>query len=227
MAGAPGVAPDADLSRIATIPNAITIGRLFVLTGFLLLLFGAGNRLAATVLLVVAGSTDFLDGFLARRLGQVSTLGKVIDPVADRVVLATAAVSIIVYGAVPLWLGVIVLAREAAISIATLVLAALGARRMDVVWFGKAGTFGMMVALPLFLLGDGAGSWAQAARVAAWVCVVPAELALLAAGGIYLAGAGEALREGRASRAPRGEAGRASRRAGGEARRRGEVRRAR
>jgi cardiolipin synthase len=189
-----------DPSRIVTVPNVITLGRLVVLAGFLLLLFGAGERVAATCLLVVAGSTDFLDGFLARRLHQVSTLGKVIDPVADRVVLATAAISIIVFGAVPVWLGVVILGREAAISLATLTIAALGARRMDVVWFGKAGTFGMMVALPLFLLGDGAGGWALAARVAAWVCVVPAELALLVASGIYLTGARAALREGRASR---------------------------
>jgi cardiolipin synthase len=206
--------PDGDLSRIATVPNVITFGRLVVLALFLLLLFGAGDRLAATGLLVVAGATDFLDGYLARRLGQVSTLGKVIDPIADRLVLATVAVSVIVYGAVPLWLGVLVLAREAAVSLATVVLAALGARRMDVVWFGKAGTFGMMVALPLFLLGDGGGGWAPAASVAAWVCVVPAELALLAAGGIYLSGCRAALEQGRARRALDERAGRPVRAAG-------------
>lgn len=196
----PARPPEADLSRVATIPNAITAGRLGLLAVFLVLLFGVGDRLAATAVLVLTGGTDFLDGFLARRLGQVSTLGKIIDPVADRLVLATAAVSIIVYGAVPPWLGVIILGREALVSIATLLLAGLGARRMDVVWFGKAGTFGMMMALPLFLLGDGAGDAALACRVAAWVCVVPAELALLLAAGIYLRGARTALREGRSRR---------------------------
>jgi cardiolipin synthase len=180
------------------VPNAVTVARLLVLVAFLVVLFGRNERVTATVLLAVAGATDFLDGFLARRLGQVSTLGKVIDPIADRVVLATAAVSIVVYGAVPVWLGVVVLAREAAVSIAAMVLAGLGARRIDVVRVGKAGTFGMMAALPLFLLADGRGAVALGLRVAAWVCVVPAEVLLLVATGIYLAGAGAALRDGRA-----------------------------
>lgn len=191
---------DPDLGRIATVPNAITLARLGVLAAALGLLFGEGQRVSATVLLAVAGATDFLDGYVARRFGQVSTLGKVIDPVADRIVLASGAVAIVVYGALPVWLGAIVLGREAAISVATLVLAALGARRLDVVWFGKAGTFGMMVALPLFLLGDGPGVAAEVVRAAAWICVVPAELLLLGAGASYVPAARKALEEGRALR---------------------------
>ena len=149
------------------------------------------------MLLALAGASDFLDGFVARRLNQVSTLGKVIDPVADRLVLGTAVISIVVYGAVPVWLGVVVLVREVAVSLATVALAALGARRMDVVWAGKAGTFGMMVAFPLFLLGDGSGAAAAALRVAAWVIVIPAELFLLSATAAYAPAARRALEDGR------------------------------
>ncbi len=103
---------------------------------------------------MVIGVTDFLDGYLARRFHQVSTLGKVLDPVADRLVLVTGILAITVYGAVPAWLAGVVLGRELVVSLAVLALAAMGARRIDVLWVGKAGTFGLLCCFPLFLLGD-------------------------------------------------------------------------
>ena len=75
---------------------------------------------------MVVGVTDFLDGYVARRLHQVSTLGKVLDPTADRLVLVTGVIAIAVYGAVPGWLAGVVLGRELLVSVAVLVLAALG-----------------------------------------------------------------------------------------------------
>ena len=79
-------------------------------------------------------------------------MGKVLDPVADRVLVVTAVISIIVYGAVPVWFGVATLAREVVVSVAVLLLASLGAARIDVLWVGKAGTFALMFAYPAFLL---------------------------------------------------------------------------
>ena len=101
----------------------------------------------------LAGVTDFLDGYVARRFGQVTTLGKVLDPTVDRLVLGTAVVLIVVVGAVPVWLASLVLAREALVTLLALVLAGLGARRIDVTFLGKAGTFGLMWCFPLFLWG--------------------------------------------------------------------------
>ncbi|MBO0894668.1 MAG: CDP-alcohol phosphatidyltransferase family protein, partial [Acidimicrobiales bacterium] len=115
------------------------------------------------------GATDWLDGFLARRLGQVSTVGQVLDPAADRVLLGVAVVSIMVAGAVPLWLGVAVLAREAVIAGAVLALAILGAARVAVVWVGKAGTFVLMVAFPLFLAAHSLSSWRGLLETLAWI----------------------------------------------------------
>jgi cardiolipin synthase len=139
------------VTRVATIPNVVTIARLAAVPVFLWLMFGAHDQLAAACLLAGVGATDWLDGFLARRLGQVSTVGQVLDPVADRILLGVAVVAVIVAGAVPLWFGVAVLAREALVAGAVLVLAMLGAARVPVVWVGKAGTFALMVAFPLFL----------------------------------------------------------------------------
>ena len=74
---------------------------------------------------------------------------------ADRILVGTAVIAIIVHGAVPLWFGVATLAREVLVSAAVLLLAASGAERIDVLWVGKAGTFGLMVAYPSFLLAHG------------------------------------------------------------------------
>src|SRR5438105_3137712 len=140
---------DARVDRVLTIPNGVTAARLAAIPVFLWLLFGVHNRVAAAALLAVLGATDWVDGWLARRLGQVSTLGKVLDPVADRVLLGVGVVAIMVDGSVPLWLGVAVLAREALVSVAVVTLAALGAARIDVVGWGKAGILDFMHACPL------------------------------------------------------------------------------
>ncbi len=158
-----------DLARVLTVPNLITLVRLACIPLFLWLLFGARHQSAAAVLLAALGATDWVDGFVARRYHQVSTLGKVLDPLADRVLVATAVIAIIVHGAVPVWFGVATLAREAVVSVAVLVLASMGARRIDVLWVGKAGTFALLFAYPAFLLGHGTAGWQLPIRIVAWI----------------------------------------------------------
>jgi cardiolipin synthase len=191
---------DDGLDRIFTVPNVITLVRLLCIPLFLWLLFGAHRQTAATVLLAVLGATDWIDGFVARRYGQVSTFGKVLDPTADRILVGTAVISIMIYGAVPLWFGIATIAREVLVSAMVLLLAAMGAARIDVLWVGKAGTFGLMFAYPTFLLGDGTAGWQEPIRVIGWVTgLVGLALAWWAAGS-YIAPARRALREGRAAR---------------------------
>jgi cardiolipin synthase len=191
---------DEGLGRTFTAPNAITFVRLLCIPLFLWLLFGAHEQTAAAILLAVLGATDWVDGFVARRFHQVSTLGKVLDPMADRILVGTAVISILVYGAVPLWFGLATIAREVLVSAMVLLLAALGAARIDVLWVGKAGTFGLMFAYPTFLLGYGDAGWQEPIRVIAWVTgVVGLTLAWIAAGS-YIAPARQALRDGRAAR---------------------------
>ena len=191
---------DDGLDRIFTVPNVITLVRLLCIPLFLWLLFGAHRQTAAAILLAALGATDWIDGFVARRYGQVSTFGKVLDPTADRILVGTAVISILIYGAVPLWFGIATIAREVLVSAMVLLLAAMGAARIDVLWVGKAGTFGLMFAYPTFLLGDGTASWQEPIRVIAWVTgLVGLALAWWAAGS-YIAPARRALREGRAAR---------------------------
>ncbi|HVC26122.1 MAG TPA: CDP-alcohol phosphatidyltransferase family protein [Acidimicrobiales bacterium] len=171
-----------DLGRVATVPNALSIARVLLVGVYLELLFGAADRVGATVVLAIAGTTDFADGYIARRFDQVTTLGKVLDPVADRILLGAAISSMIAYGAVPVWLAAAVLGREGVVAGTVLVLAARGAPRIDVSRTGKAATFGLMVCFPLLLLGHGRGAWAHAADVAGWVLAGPSlALSLIAA----------------------------------------------
>ena len=196
-----GAEPDeAGLDRVLTVPNAITMARLACIPVFVWLLFGAHRQTAAAIVLAVLGATDWVDGYAARRWHQVSTLGKVLDPVADRALTATAVISIMVYGAVPLWFGLATVAREVLVSATVLTLAALGAERIDVLWVGKAGTFGLLFAYPAFLLGYGSAGWQQPVRVIAWVTgLVGLTLAWVAAAS-YIPHARRALARGRAGR---------------------------
>jgi len=185
------------LDRVLTLPNVISLARILLLVLFCWLLFGPDRRVPATVVLMVIGVTDFLDGYLARRFHQVSTLGKVLDPVADRLVLVTGILAITIYGAVPAWLAGVVLGRELVVSMAVLALAAVGARRIDVLWVGKAGTFGLLCCFPLFLLGDQRAAWARVLTDVTWVAVVPALILSFVAAAAYVPLARRALEERR------------------------------
>ncbi len=189
---------DQGTDRILTVPNVITVVRLCLLPVFLWLLFAQDDRASAAWLLAALGTTDFLDGYIARHFNQVSELGKVLDPVADRLLLFIGVGGIVVDGSVPTWFAVAVLVREALVAGATLALAALGAKRIDVTWFGKAGTFWLMIAFPLFLASKSTLGWADQAETLAWVAGIPGLVLSWYAAALYVPMARVALREGRA-----------------------------
>ena len=199
--------PERDTSAILTIPNVVTVARLGCVPLFLWLLFGRDDRTAAACLLALLGGTDWVDGYLARRLGQVSELGKVLDPTADRILLGTVVVSLLVDGGVPAVVGWGVIVREVLVSVAVVALAAAGAKRIDVQWAGKAGTLALMVAFPLFMLGE-PGPGGRPAEVVAWIFAVPGLVLSWYAAATYVPIARRALADGRAAR----EAERMSRR---------------
>jgi cardiolipin synthase len=187
------------MDRIWTIPNVLSVIRLLLIPVFLYLLFGRENRAAAAGLLAFLGATDWVDGYVARHFNQTSTLGKILDPTADRLLLIVGVGAIIVDGAIPAWVAGLVLFREGAVAIAALVLAALGARRIDVTWYGKAGTFGLMFAAPFFLASKSTVGWHPAAHVLAWICVIPALIFGYIAAIQYIPLGRRALQEGRAA----------------------------
>ena len=187
---------EAGLDRIATIPNAISVVRLLCVPVFLWLLFGRENRTGAAFLLGGLGATDWVDGYIARHFNQVSNLGKVLDPIADKVLLVTGMIAILIDGSVPAVIFWPAIAREVLVAATTVLLGALGSKRIDVSWAGKCGTLLMMTAFPLFLWGHGEGP----AYVVAWVVAVPGLIMAWYAAVTYVAPAREALRAGRAGR---------------------------
>ncbi|MEY2397796.1 MAG: hypothetical protein QOJ00_970 [Actinomycetota bacterium] len=188
-------------SAILTIPNVISILRLLCMPVFAYLLFGRHERAAAAYLLAVLGATDFVDGYIARHFGQVSDLGKILDPTADRLLLIIGVGSIAIDHAAPYWVIGLAVFREVAIAIAALAIAAAGARRMEVRWFGKAGTFGLLVAFPLFLGARAHVSWEDQARLFAWITAIPGLVFGYIAAALYIPDARKAIAEGRATRA--------------------------
>ena len=135
-----------------TVPNLISILRLAAVPVFVWLLIGENRPLAAAALLGILGATDWVDGWIARRFNQVSELGKVLDPTADRIMFLVAVFTMIIDESVAVWFGILTLVREGVVAIAALILGALGARALKVTWVGKTSSFGLMFAFPLFLL---------------------------------------------------------------------------
>lgn len=139
-------------SRIVTIPNVLTLVRLLLIPAFLVLVVVAEYGWAlATV--VVSSLTDFLDGFVARRFGQVSRVGQLLDPAADRLFILSTLVGIAIAGVVP-WLFVAVIVLRDVLLIALgVVLANLGHGPLPVHHLGKLGTFCLLFGFPVLLLG--------------------------------------------------------------------------
>ncbi len=189
---------------LLTWANLVTVVRLGMIPVFLWLLFGTGHRAVAAWLLGALGATDWVDGFLARRLNQVSAIGKVLDPVADRLLVMSGLLGVAAAGGVPWWFALLTLVRELIVSLMTLVLAALGAARIDVLWWGKVSTFALMTTFPLFLLTSNAhhaalATWQVVGRGICWSVgsagLILAWVVLVA----YLGPAREALRRGRST----------------------------
>jgi cardiolipin synthase len=136
-----------------TVPNLLSFGRLAA-TPVLGWLIVSGHTNWATALFAAMGITDYLDGWIARRTNTVTDLGTTLDPVSDRVLVMAALVTMMVADILPWWLGVPVLARDAAISLAFLALARRGFGKPKVRRVGKSATFALLTALPLVLLGE-------------------------------------------------------------------------
>ena len=141
--------PDAGLWTVA---NLVSVLRILALPFFLWVLLGLDRPFEAAVLLGVISVTDLLDGMLARRLDQVSEFGKMLDPVADRLVVLAGVVGGMVAGLVPPWLGVPLLAREAIIGATTLYYLARRNVRVPVRRMGKTATGFIFFAVPFYYL---------------------------------------------------------------------------
>jgi cardiolipin synthase len=177
---------------IFTIPNLISFARILLVPLFVWLVIARDGFSEAAILLGFIGATDWIDGYLARRLGQVSEVGKALDPIADRLAVAAAVIVGWVTGALPWSVAALLVVRESVVGIGALVLAARTGRRLVVRRTGKIATFGLYFALPSFFLAEGTG--ATVWSVVAWVIVVPSLLLYYVVAARYLADMRAALR---------------------------------
>ncbi|MET0589554.1 MAG: CDP-alcohol phosphatidyltransferase family protein [Naasia sp.] len=167
-AGSGPTAPGAVSSRVITIPNVLSLGRLALVPVFLYLLL-TGQDLAALIVLVVSSITDYLDGFLARRLGQITKLGQVLDPAADRLYIIATVVGLAVREIVPWWLVAVIVGRDVMILVLGIVLRSHGHRTaLPVNHLGKVATFCLFYALPIIVLGQAFPAVAPVADPIGW-----------------------------------------------------------
>jgi cardiolipin synthase len=166
------VADDSTRNRVWTVPNLLSMIRLAGVPVFLWLVLGPEADGWALVLLMVSGVTDFLDGYLARRLGQTSTLGQILDPVADRLYILAVVVGLALRDIIPWWAAVLLPLRDLLLWGLVPLLRTRGYSALPVHFLGKAATFNLLYAFPLLLLGDGDGIVATLADVFGWAFAI-------------------------------------------------------
>lgn len=158
--------------RVLTIPNFISIVRLAGVPVFLWLVLGPEEDGWALGVLLLSGITDWLDGYLARRLNQTSKLGQILDPVADRLYILAVVIGLAWRDVIPLWLAVLLPARDLLLWGLVPFLRSRGYHALPVHFLGKAATANLLYAFPLLLLGEGEGVVASLATVFGWAFAI-------------------------------------------------------
>jgi cardiolipin synthase (CMP-forming) len=154
-------------SRVFTLPNILSFFRLALVPVFLAFII-AGEDALALLVLIVSSITDFLDGYLARRLNQVSRLGQLLDPAADRLYIFAALIGLAWREVLPWWLVAVILARDVMLAILGVILANHGYGPLPVHHLGKVATFCLFVALPLLMLGEAFDAFAPISLPLGW-----------------------------------------------------------
>lgn len=136
-----------------TVPNILSFARLLLVPVFLILIIN-GEDAWALIVLIVSSATDFLDGYFARSLGQVTRLGQLLDPAADRLYIFAALIGLAWRDLVPWWIVAIVVGRDVYLLVLGVVLANYGFGPLPVHQLGKVATFCLFYALPMIMLGQ-------------------------------------------------------------------------
>lgn len=151
------VAQDADTAQpdagLWTVPNALSVLRIIGVPVFLYLVLVPQADGWALAVIMISGGTDWLDGKLARWLGQYSEIGRLLDPMADRLYMVVVPIAFAVRGIVPWWIVAVLLAREAVLAATLVVYRRRGLGPPEVTYLGKAATFALMLAMPALLAG--------------------------------------------------------------------------
>jgi cardiolipin synthase len=181
-------------SSIATWPNAITGVRALGIPLFIYLALWPQADGWAIVVLAVGGATDYFDGKLARALGQESKLGEILDPTIDRLYIFATLIVLYLRDAIPMWLILTLIIRDAALALVTLVLTAKGKPPLKVTFMGKAATFNLLYAFPFLLLALSESLVGDIAFILGWAFAIWGAALYVATGVSYLLTALKAIR---------------------------------
>ena len=191
------------LDRIVTVPNLLSLARILLIPVFVLLLLRRGTEAAGLILLAVVVSTDWIDGYIARHTGQVSNVGKLLDPIADRLAIAAGLIALVVRDAFPLWAALLVIVRDLVVMVAGGVVLLATRARIDVRWIGKIATFALMTAIPWIAWGNFRLPLHELTLPAGWVMFWIGITAYYIAAVMYAFDLTHAVRRARAVRANR------------------------
>ena len=196
--------------RVVTLPNALSALRLVGVPLFLWLVLAERDELAIAVLMV-SGTTDWLDGKIARRWNQMSRLGALLDPAADRLYILATLIGLTVRDVVPLWLTAALVGRDVVLAGFLPVLRRYGYRTLPVHFLGKAATFNLLAGFPLLLLGEGDSVVSQVSHAFGWAFAIWGSALYWWAGALYVTQVRRVVADARAEAADttRHELGRA------------------
>lgn len=179
-------APENEVSsRILTVPNVLSFIRLLLVPVFLVLLID-GQDVLALVVLIVSSVSDFLDGLIARNFNQVSRLGQLLDPAADRLYIFAALIGLAVRGILPWWLVGVIAARDVTLLVLGVILANHGYGPLPVHHLGKVATFFLFYALPIVMLGQAVPDIAWITDPIGWAFAIWGAFLYWWAGAIYI-----------------------------------------
>ena len=183
--------------RVLTLPNALSMLRLAGVPLFLWFMLGPHADLLAFAVLVVSGISDFLDGMLARRWAQVSRVGQLLDPLADRLYIVATVAAFVLRDVIPWWLGALLVGRDVVLALFLPLLRYHGHGPLPVHFLGKAATFNLLYAFPLLLLTVHGGVAAELARPFAWAFTIWGVCLYYWAGALYAVQAVTVIRAAR------------------------------
>lgn len=179
---------------MVTVPNALSLLRLLLIPVFLVLLI-TEQYLWALVTLVVSSVTDFVDGYVARRFNQVSRIGQLLDPAADRLFIFSTLVGLAIRGFLPWWLVGVIVARDVLLLVLGVILAQHRFGPLPVHHLGKMGTFLLLVAMPVLVLGAALPSIDGWAQPIGWAAALWGVFLYWWAGILYAVQTGRLIRE--------------------------------
>src|SRR3954454_1509024 len=192
MEGAPAGGRD----RVLTVPNALSVLRLALIPVFLYLLLTLHAYGWAVAILMFSGFSDWADGKIARLVpNQSSRLGELLDPAVDRIYMVTVPVALAIHGAVPWWIVLTLIGRDAVLAATLPVLRSRGLTALPVSYIGKAATFALMSGFPLILLGQFDALWSRVVLACGWAFLTWGLAMYLWSGVLYLIQIGLVLRQ--------------------------------